>query len=257
MTHAVADWLNGGPWLNLIFLALAIGGVLFGWAASRRIRIPTFSARTYRLVEEKLSKLQQLKILYNDRPIESLSLTRVAIWNRGRLPIEPDDMAPSAQLAVKVTERCKLLGAQIDSVVEPANNFRISSDFDSNLIAIGFDYVSYNDGVVIQVFHTGTSNNDVRVLGTVKDAGPFERFWRDYLFDRTMARLFKWLPELKPTTPRGPKDVLYDPPACSRCPVNPDNDPNRPHRFHYCQIQTCASGLLRRLEPFNCAAVFR
>ncbi len=62
--------------------------------------------------ETNVSKIPALKILYDNQPVENLTLTRISIWNRGIDPIEYSDFAPSDRLRIEVEKSFKLLDFQ-------------------------------------------------------------------------------------------------------------------------------------------------
>ena len=201
----VFEWLNANPWLNLIFLILAIVSILatvVSHVLSSRRKMPCFDKRSIRLVEEKAAKMPRLRIFYDDERIENLTLTRVAIWNAGNDLVEPGDLAPADRLRLEVTSPAKLLGSDITYVSTPANNFRlISSETPETTRYVEFDYFHRREGIVVDVFHTG-SDADMSVRGTFKGLGvpvrvrPNEDVLTQRFFNPLMRPLIKTLKKL-------------------------------------------------------------
>jgi len=187
------DWLSANPWLNLIFLVLAVVSIIATVAShvlSRRRKIPCFDKKSVRLVEEKAVKMPGIRILYGDERIESLTLTKLAIWNAGDDLVEPADLAPSDRLRLEVMPPAKILGVEIAYESTPANNFRfVPSETPDTMRYIEFDYFHRREGIVVDLFHTG-SDADVRLRGTLKGLGHPRRLRAndDALTDRFFVR---------------------------------------------------------------------
>ena len=192
---------EGGPIFNLVSLILGIVGVFLAFVfyfRGQRIRQPVFRTRTFHLVEEKLTKIQALKILYHDHPIENLSLTRVAIWNRGSEPIRSIDVADTDKLRITIESESKLLGAQIHSVISPTNCFSIEPDLERGIVNISFDFFQRNEGLVVDVYHTGKPKTKVVPLGTIIGGDSFVVFKnKDLVGDAFGKFVFGWTNRIK------------------------------------------------------------
>ena len=201
-----STWLNGGPGVNLVSLSLGAAGVLLAFVfyfRGKRVRQPVFRTRTFALIEDKTAKIQSLKILYNDQPVENLSLTRVAIWNRGSEPIRFSDFAETDKLRIKVEDGAKLLGTQIHATNSPTNKFAIIPENENGVININFEYFQKNEGVVINIYHTGKPQTKILPQGTVIGGEQLVQFrQKDLLIDALGKIIFgwiKWFPKTKNT----------------------------------------------------------
>lgn len=168
-------WLGENPWLALIGFIIGILGLVFGfyfYMKSNKTKLPCYSGRSYNVVEGLGSVLEPLKILYSGQEIKNLTITKIAFWNAGKDTIDYiKDIAPANPLIIRVVEGCKILDAKILKQNNPVNRFsiNISNDFCSALVK--FDYIDKDEGAVIQVIHTGKSNADLDLFGTIKGAG--------------------------------------------------------------------------------------
>lgn len=61
-----------------------------------------------------------------------------------------------------------------------ANDFKIYVDKSKKYINITFDYFDFEEGVVLQLAHTGNSSNDINLVGTFKGV---KKIYRKELFD--------------------------------------------------------------------------
>ena len=50
----------------------------------------------------------------------------------------------------------------------PSNDFNISISNDNKYVDITFDYFDFEEGIVLQVFHTGNKSDDITLVGQIK-----------------------------------------------------------------------------------------
>ncbi len=165
------EWLNHNPLLNLVFLILAILSIVISvilYIKSKRKKRPCFHMKTFKLIEDSIKEIEAVEILYQGQTVKNLSLSKVALWNSGSDTINSEDIAPKDPLKLVITKGTKLLAAQIIYSTNSINNFSLTPDLQSGEIGISFDYFDRNEGIVIQIYHTGVSNDNVILSGTVK-----------------------------------------------------------------------------------------
>lgn len=166
---SIAEWLNTNPLANVVFLILAILGLLLSYylyRKSQRIKIPSYLSKSINLIEDSHNKIDRLKILFDNNEISNLTLTKVSIWNHGNEIIDSSDIAAMDPLRIE-SKKEKILDAEIFFESNPVNNFSIEVSSE-NVIIIHFDYFGNMEGVKINIYHTGKSSDDITVSGTVK-----------------------------------------------------------------------------------------
>lgn len=164
------NFLNENPWLNLIFLALAIVSIfisLFLYFLSKKEKSPSFNIKHFNLVKGHIRKLDRVKITYDDEEVEDLTLTRVSFWNQGRETIDKSDIAQADPIRIQLPEGAILLESSLDYVHNPVNNISIHLSEDRRCLYISFDYLYISEGCTLTLYHTADSN-EVRFLGTIK-----------------------------------------------------------------------------------------
>lgn len=211
-TQYLADFFNGNPILNIVFLILAILGIIFTtyfYYKSRKSKIPTYIVRTINLVREKIQKIETVEIIYSGEKVKNLSLTKIAIWNDGKETINYSDIASNNPIRIKIKESFEILDAEILFKKDEANDFNIQVSDDKNYINILFDYIDFEDGIVIQIFHTGNSSDDIFIDGKIKSVknihrrehsnsllpdsiGKLLRNDREYFNRKAMKSFFGW-----------------------------------------------------------------
>lgn len=163
--------LSGGPWLNLVFFFLALAGVtvtIFFSLRGRKEKEPRFNSRTHVLIEDHVTKIEEVKILYLGEPVRNLTLTKFALWNKGRDPINRSDVAPQDPLRIEAQDDCKILGAEISFIAVGVNNFDLTRSENGKHVGLNFDYFANNEGLVVNIFHTGKNDGDLILKGTIK-----------------------------------------------------------------------------------------
>ena len=146
------------------------------------------------LIENKKRIFDKLNIMYGSEQINDLSVTKFIIWNNGNRVLNKDDIVSENELSIYVTDNNKILDYMILEKTEDTNKFEILS-LDSKRINIFFDYVNVNDGVVVQVIHTGSNLDihiDVKIKGgkSIKEIINKRRFFLDNI-DKKIRR--RWL----------------------------------------------------------------
>lgn len=170
-TVAVSPWT--GYVLTLVFGALSV--VLY--YAGKRVKIPVYRTHGANLIRDLASTVEGLTIRFPGygQPIKNLTVTRVVFWNRGKTAIRRTDVSKKDLVRIKCKPGVVILQASILATSSPTNNFMESVNIDKNCVNLDFDFIDYNQGVVVQIFHTGVSDMDLELAGTIIEAKAVER----------------------------------------------------------------------------------
>ena len=162
---------NNSSWLNLIFLLLAVISIAISiilYLKNKRQKKPCYYFKQVDLIKNSLSEIRGIEIKYNDNPIQNLTMTRLVLYNKGNDTINKDDVAPKDPLRIMVGDECKILSSEIVYSQKEANNFSLRFDADNNQVLIDFDYFHRNEGIIVQLYHTGSEINKSPLKGTIK-----------------------------------------------------------------------------------------
>ena len=155
-----------------LFLSLPgiVVAVVF-YYRGRRIKLPCYATTSTNLVTDLVSRLDRLQILYADEPVPTLTATKVLFWNAGADTISRTDVPEGDPIVVRVGPGLRVLDATVLKVTNLVNRFETDISNDGATVLLHFDYIDMNEGVLLQVLHTGQSGSEVSVGGTVKGAG--------------------------------------------------------------------------------------
>ncbi|MBK7222870.1 MAG: hypothetical protein IPH94_16625 [Saprospiraceae bacterium] len=170
--NSFLNFLNQNRWLNVVFLILGTGSIVISiylYFKSRKRKLPTYLMKTFNLFKNKISNIDKLNITYDNTHIENLSITKIALWNRGNEVINYSDVAPRNLLQIKMLNSKQILDAQIKYTKNNNNNFTIQISEDKKSLIIKFDYFFQNEGVVLEIFHNGTSGKEIIIDGSLKE----------------------------------------------------------------------------------------
>lgn len=107
--------------------------------------------------------------------IENLSVSKIALWNSGRDTIDYTDVAKNDNLKIIIDSQYRILDCSILFQKNKANSFTVEISNDGKAVAINFDYFDCNEGVILQVFHTGNSSNNISLIGRIKSVNRIKR----------------------------------------------------------------------------------
>jgi hypothetical protein len=179
------NWLQDyGFWFGLggvLLSILSIAAAVFLYRKSIRVSKPYYGVKGLQLIGSVPKSVEGVTVSFRGTAVPKLTLSLVAVWNAGRLPIRMTDFAPLGQPAIEAAPEARILEATV--VGEPAEENRISAklDDDGRRVALAFDYLGPMEGFVVRCLHTGAKPEAVRVKGTVIDSGS----------------VVEWLPELR------------------------------------------------------------
>jgi hypothetical protein len=175
LAHALGTLLlTIGPYvIGLAGIALA---VVF-YVRSRKFKRMTFAARSFTLLSDSVSSLPNFAATYQGRPLSVLTATKLLLWNSGSEVVSSNDIAHTDPIRLTLPDGFTILDARVAVSSSPTNLARIAvSQSHANEANLVFDYLAPNEGCLISALHTGPTEADIKVGGTIKGAGsPTER----------------------------------------------------------------------------------
>lgn len=172
------SFLQGSLYFNCVCLGLAVISIILCicfYIKAKKVKQPTYAVRTIRLIEPKIKNIGNINISYLENKIENLSVSKIALWNSGRDTIDYTDVAKNDNLKIIIDSQYRILDCSILFQKNKANSFTVEISNDGKAVAINFDYFDCNEGVILQVFHTGNSSNNISLIGRIKSVNRIKR----------------------------------------------------------------------------------
>ena len=158
---------DNNPWLNVLFLILSVVSITLAYYfyyKSLKEKKPVYNWKTYPLFQPNPIVGNKIEIKYNGNQIDNLSLTKFAFWNAGRESVRSEDIAPNAPFLITVDKSVNIFDFEvIDQNI--INNFSLEK-IDDQTIKANFDFIDFNDGIIINIFHSRLRNTGFTVKGT-------------------------------------------------------------------------------------------
>ena len=177
----MAEWFANN-WEKLLNVAgfvlglLGIVGLVVGFKSWKRKRL-SYLSRSNNLFSGLESKYPDVEVSfrgYGDT-LKSLTVTKLAIWNSGNDTIRKQDIVKDAPLAIQASPGNIILSVKITDLASPLNKIECTLNKERTRAIVSLDYLDPKQGAVVQVFHSGTSNNDIAITGTLIGPVPIVR----------------------------------------------------------------------------------
>ncbi len=146
-----------------------IGSGLISWFLtklyySKNISKPRFKIRSD-YISSNVFETSGITIRQNNKILNSITITRVAIWNNGST-IKKTDVAEKNPISIIFTGNEQIVNTQI-LFANKANGFNLKT-INGNIV-VGFDYIARNQGIVVKIFHTGEGAKNIKLTGSFVD----------------------------------------------------------------------------------------
>lgn len=140
------------------------------------------------LIQQKKSDFDKLLITYNGQMVEDLCVSRFTVWNSGNRTLNSTDIVDSKELTISVSDNCKILDTDLIYCSEETNKFSLKV-VDESTVKLFFEYVDVNDGLVVQIIHTG-SDDDIRIDCKIKGGNQIKNIVNE-TFPKAIRKVMK------------------------------------------------------------------
>lgn len=152
--------LMQNPYAWAILSVCTIAAFIFAiytWFVGKKKKEISYVYSTYEIIKMGNSVIPGVQLLYHGKDIADLTITRYAIWNSGNEVLNSTDIVATKQLSIICTnDTNKILDAEIVKKSDETNLFTVKQKNDT-CIEVTFDYAAKQDGIILQVLHTGTA----------------------------------------------------------------------------------------------------
>lgn len=167
------DLVSSTKWSFLISSLFAIISIVLAiifFIKGRKFKNPRYSIRSNSLIKNFTQQINGLNISYNNQPISSVTVSKIAFWNKGKETLNYSDFAEADPF--EICSNSEILSASIIFSRNKTNSVSCKISDDKKSIKILFDFFDKNDGFIVQIIHTGETEKCFSIKGTVKGVGP-------------------------------------------------------------------------------------
>lgn len=194
------------PYFPITSVIIGLTGIILAvifYFKNRSYKLPKYTVLDHVLIEglEKLNKeYKGLEVLYNGEKQKNITNTKLAFWNAGSKTIKEEDIPSKSPLKIIIPEGVKILDVEVIHSSHEANNFQINPpkelDNGEKTIELSFEYFDSNEGGIVQLIHTGSKEETIKLEGKIIDSEPLEKFKHplDNLDDNYLATIDIFLP---------------------------------------------------------------
>lgn len=139
---------------------------IYTWLVEKKREEISIDYYTNEMIKRGRSSIDGLDIKYKGRDINDLSSTIYYIWNSGNIVIDKRDVVESRPLKI-ISQKGTILDVRILAQSDISNAFEVKN-ISASEVEIAFDYMDGNEGVKLQVLHTGENKElsvDVKIKG--------------------------------------------------------------------------------------------
>jgi hypothetical protein len=119
--------------------------------------------------------LQDLSVHFKGEEVKNLTVSKLAIWNSGKITIEQPDVPNTDPILISIKSspetNNRIYQVEILKVNEPSNAISIETIDEGKVYKVSFDYLDFNQGALFKVIHSGKSSDDIKISGIVKGFG--------------------------------------------------------------------------------------
>ena len=174
----MAEWwvTNWGNVIGVVGIVLTVIGLCLSFKGWKRKR-PTYVIRSNNIFSGLEHTIPDVEVKFPGygSPVKALTVTKIAFWNAGTETINRHDVVKDNPLSLRAKPGVVILSMSVLERTLPFNKVECGLNRERTEATITFDYLDHNDGGLIQIFHSGTGNDDIQLEGTIKGARSIQR----------------------------------------------------------------------------------
>lgn len=172
MQNTIIRWLRSiqsNPFISLALAIVGVASLIIGIRSRKKLEL-SYGQSSFQIIKKGKTTIENLYLLFGEKEISDLTITKFAIWNSGNEVIDGKDIVSGKPLQITAHNNAEILDVSITEKVEETNNFVIT-DINKNRAEVKFEYVDKKEGVIIQVLHSG-DGADLSVDCKIKGGKP-------------------------------------------------------------------------------------
>ena len=149
-----------------LFITL-IGTVIGVYSLVKTKKEISFDRYGYKFIDKETKKsIEKLKVEYDGISVDDISISKVNIFNSGNTTINNEDIAKADPIVISIKNGENILGYNIIHRGTLANSTDLSKNKNGDIV-FNFDFLDRNDGILLDIIHTGITD-DIEITGTIK-----------------------------------------------------------------------------------------
>ncbi len=177
------EQLTSNPFVQLSSIVIGILGVILAiifYLKTKEKKEFSYFSSSISFITKEESKYKKLSVTYDGQKIDNFCVTKFYIWNSGNKTINASDMADYRELTLTTSGEGRILDADIIACSDDTNKFSVQV-IDKQTLKIPFNYVDINEGIIVQIQHTGIQNI-FEIDCKIKGGMPIKH--KQYFFDK-------------------------------------------------------------------------
>lgn len=175
MIGTLTKWIAENPevttWITIISL---LGVVITIIALILQIKDKKRKAIYYTinstiLVDNEVSKIDGIKILFHDKKVDTVVISKIKLWNGGNEILEESDFFPNFELKISIPDTEKILTAVVIEETDETCGVRVQNTVQNeNEMLINFYCLEPQQGATVTVYHTNVDESKTNLVGKIK-----------------------------------------------------------------------------------------
>lgn len=122
------------------------------------------------LVDDEVSQINGIKILFQDKEISTVAISTLKLWNGGNEILEESDFYPEHELKIVVPQNEKILAVAVLEETDDTCKVKIVvPNRKENEAVVSFYCLEPQQGATINVYHTNLNERETGLVGKIKD----------------------------------------------------------------------------------------
>lgn len=139
----------------------------------RKTKHPLYAIKSINLIDDSLTDITDVGIFYKEKKVNSFTISKIVIWNKGKETLNYSDLADKNKLRILTKSPYEIINFEILQVSSTINGVEVVKEGSEYFIM--FDFLEKDQGFVLKIFHTGSKSDDVKIKGTFKGCGEIKK----------------------------------------------------------------------------------
>lgn len=174
--NALTQWIANNPVVTTWITLISLVGVLITVVAlilqirDKKRRAIYYTVTSTILVDDEVSKINGIKILFQDKEISTVAISTIKLWNGGNEILEESDFYPEHELKIVVPKNERILATAVIKETDDTCKVKIAtSNHKENEKVVSFYCLEPQQGATINVYHTNANEREIELVGKIKD----------------------------------------------------------------------------------------